>query len=358
MTLVPKNIAIPNRSDIYGRQSNMEALRIVAMSMILIHHFMVHGLTPNNIPHNLYYAINSFVYSGVNIFFLLSGYFTIRYSSKGLIKFVLTILFFGVFNLILLYVVGAPPSIKEWLTVMLFPVSKSPYWFIKVYLILYVTAPILNVGLKNLKHNTLRNTLLMLLFVVFYGFHKLASSTYLHGMYLYCVGFYIGQYKPFENIRPIFFLYCFFIFSALSGGCDWAMHYIGFNKHYFHSYSNILIFFTGVSLLLYFRSLKLQSNAINILASASLGCYLLQDGFLGQYWLYPLQMDFLYSHGYNFKLILMFTTSFIAIWITSMALTKFSNMWIKSTTDVIAQRLKKLTSTIAPKTEFCHKNHN
>lgn len=271
------------------RHSNMEALRIIAMSMILIHHFMIHGIKPENIPYNLFHGLNSFVYCGVNIFFLLSGYFTIRYSFKGLLKLVLTILFFGVINMLLLTSVGEMPELKRWIVTLIFPLTNSPYWFISVYLFLYITAPILNAGLNNMSRPSLRNTLIILILTLFYSNSDFGCASYLHGMYIYCIGYYIGKYKPLMNIANGWWLAGFFILTGISSGLDWSFASLGHTIDYFTTYKNIFILLGAVMLLLYFRKLSFNSRIINSIATASLGCYLLQDGFFGYRWLYTFQ---------------------------------------------------------------------
>ena len=298
------------------------------MSMILIYHFMLHGLTPLNIPHHLFNALNGFVFSGVNIFFLLSGYFTIRYSSQGLLKLLLTICFFGLVNLTLLAIVGDVPGPKRWMTAIAFPVTKTKYWFMKVYLFLYITAPILNTGLRHLQRTALKTTLVILIFVVLYSRSSYGSNSYLHGMYLYCLGYYIGHYEPLMKIRGIWWLIGAILLTTISGGADWFLAEHGIDYGCFRSYSNGFIFLSAVMLVLYFRKLNFRNTIINSIASASLGCYLLQDGYFGHDWLYKFQRSFLTEYGFSPRLYLMFAGFFIAFWIASWILTKFMGLWI------------------------------
>ena len=310
------------------RQSNMEMLRIIAMSMILIHHFMVHGLTQENMPHHLFNALNSFVFSGVNIFFILSGYFSIRYTSKGLLKLILTILFFGIVNLMLLVIVGEAPDPSMWMTVIQFPVIRSPYWFMCVYLLLYVTAPIINAGLRHIDRNVLRNTLIILTFITFYTRTSYILYSYLQGFLLYSIGYYISRYKPMLHIKRRWLLLGAFLSAALSSGLDWSLAEHGMALYGFQTYGNVLIFFCALMLVLFFRDFRFHSASINSVASASLGCYLLQDGNFGLEWLYDYQQSLLYEYGYSLQLFIIFTGFFIGFWVTSWLLTKFLGLWL------------------------------
>ena len=91
-----------------SRQSNIELLRIVAMLMIIAHHFSVHGnfdlrnmLVGNNIWLQ-FLATGGKI--GVNIFVMISGYFLIsskNIETKKVLKLLAQILFYSVIIFIL-----------------------------------------------------------------------------------------------------------------------------------------------------------------------------------------------------------------------------------------------------------------
>ena len=325
----------PSRPGTTTRKSNMEALRIIAMSMILVYHIMLHGLTPDNIPNNLYYAFRGFVYSGVNIFFLLSGYFTIRYSIRGLIKLIITLLSFGIINLLLALACGVQIPIYKWITVLLYPISASPYWFMKIYFLLYISAPILNAGLEYISKPQLRHTLLITLIVLFYYRADYASYSYLQGFYLYCIGYYLKSIKSTREINQgggkILWLFYFFISCIIYS----VMYYLSasgfriFNYFVsFDSYQTPMIFISAICLLMYFSSISFTSRTINFIASFSLGCYLLQDGFFGHSCLYKYIFDFTRQYGYGLKLFGLIITIFFSYWIGSLIITSLNNLYI------------------------------
>ena len=318
------------------RQSNMEALRIVAMSMILIHHFMVHGLGAANIPCNLYYIINPFVYCGVNIFFLITGHFSIRYSFRGLTKFVLGILYFGIINILLTYLAGSPVTPKSIVGTILFPVSMSPYWFIQVYLLLMASAPLLNAGLNALTRVQFRNTLIVLTFLVLYMRGGHASHTYFQAVYFYCLGFYFRTSDTSRIFSPNALLIIFLTSCAINGLLDFISLQI---RHqaigYFTLYNNIFVIVGAISLYLLFSKFNFTSPIINRIATASLGCYLLQDGRFGFSFVYDFQSSFLETHGYGWELVGMLIACFLLYWISSYILTSFENLWINNLTDRI-----------------------
>ena len=73
------NISLPEKKE---RNSNFELLRIIAMLMIVFHHFSVHGgfnyeLTDISFNRLWLYFISMGGKIGVDIFVLISGYFLI-----------------------------------------------------------------------------------------------------------------------------------------------------------------------------------------------------------------------------------------------------------------------------------------
>jgi hypothetical protein len=170
------------------RQSGIEALRIVAMSMILIWHFVCHGLTKEGIPHNLYYFIQPFIYSGVNIFFLISGHFLIKLTKRSIAKNILIVLFFYLLNIILVRLSGGDITISEIIATFIFPISKSQYWFINVYILLLISAPIVNAGLKSLPKQRLLYAMLVFIACAVYMRGDYFSYSYLNGLFFLLLG--------------------------------------------------------------------------------------------------------------------------------------------------------------------------
>lgn len=80
------------------RASNIELLRLVSMAFIVLHHFIFHGLgqyrylafgeTPllSGGAYSAALIADSFLIAGVNVFILISGYFSIKFSAKGFVK--------------------------------------------------------------------------------------------------------------------------------------------------------------------------------------------------------------------------------------------------------------------------------
>ena len=137
-----------------NRDSSMELVRILSISMVLFVHYIarVRIVLPTN---TFNYLVNEFFSAftiiGVNCFVLLSGYFGIH--SKGLklrriINLLLTIAFWSGGG----YLLGVLTKtisfdVKDFI-VSLAPYIKGGLWFIRVYIVLELIAPFLNISLR------------------------------------------------------------------------------------------------------------------------------------------------------------------------------------------------------------------
>lgn len=87
------------------RLNNVECLRVLIMFMIVIHHCVVSGLhlnsnlnsgiDCNNMMNYLLVFINSIVVVAVNVFFLISGYFTINFKLNKFLMLLGEVIFYS-----------------------------------------------------------------------------------------------------------------------------------------------------------------------------------------------------------------------------------------------------------------------
>lgn len=306
------------------RSSNIEFLRIVAMSMILIGHILTHGLA-GIVSWQYYVPITTFCACGVNLFFMISGYFGIKLSIKSLFKFICTILFFEIINIILILLAGSHLSTADVLNIILFPVSKSPYWFLQVYLLIMVCAPVINMGLDNMSPKMMRRFVVLFTFFTVYSCglgHNVSNPngyTFVQGVYMYTLASYIRRQSVILNVSRNICLLIALMLLAIGSVALYYTHHTSFT-----AYNSVINIFASVFIFLYFSKLKIRSGLINAVASASLGCYLLQDGLFG------------IRHGYGYianiyvnntlvSAILLIVLIFISYWLFSYLLMYISN---------------------------------
>lgn len=335
-------IANIQRGNKIMRQSNMELLRIVAMSMIVIGHFLLHGITKKQMSPIIYDFITTYCGIGVNLFFLISGYFRIKASLKGIFKLIYTIFVFDCINILLLVAVGEAVSLSEWLNTVFFPISKSRYWFIQVYLLLIICAPLINIGLDKLPLNKLRIIMLVFSLLTIYSCglgHNLSNRngyTFLQGVYMYCLAAYLKRDNYLmEHLNGIKCLISAFLLLTLG-----AIILDLTNIYSSTSYNSLINIASAALVFIYFSKLELKSRAINAIAVGALGCYLLQDGIFGLRYLYGLiheiyhQESILYSIGY-------LTAMFIVFWICSIPISNIINKTFSKFINPICGKLTK-----------------
>ena len=137
------------------RNTSIELLRIIAMVMIIFHHFAVHGgftfeEADVSISHFWYYFIQMGGKIGVNIFVMISGFFLVEskdkqvFNFKRILKFWGQVFFYSVLLTIIAWITSiGEVGIKE-LIKMMFPLTFGTWWFASTYFVLYLIHPFLN----------------------------------------------------------------------------------------------------------------------------------------------------------------------------------------------------------------------
>ena len=128
----------------HTRESSFELLRIVAMFFIVFYHLVTYYLyeIPDTNFHAFFTALLPTLHIGVILFVLISGYFGIKSTWRGLISLLLVIL---VYNLP--FIVYSGIGHGRWTERLMF-ITNTPYWFIRCYIYLYLVAPFLNKAIE------------------------------------------------------------------------------------------------------------------------------------------------------------------------------------------------------------------
>lgn len=141
---------------IQHRKSNMELLRIIAMLFIVVHHLVINGIdyssaieiAPNSLLCVLGAVFEPICIIGVNLFFLLSGYFQIKFTWKKWIRIVLE-LYVYMFIIQMFGIISGYSQLNLGIVKsIIWPLGS--YWFLRVYLFLMVVSPFLNMIVRQL----------------------------------------------------------------------------------------------------------------------------------------------------------------------------------------------------------------
>lgn len=290
------------------RNSNIEILRIIAMFLIVWHHFGY--VAPEILGDKL--TFNSFIVRlgffmgkiGVNIFFIITGYFQCKgkFNKKRLLSTIATTEFYG-FIVILIIVLHKKLSFNGNI-LSYFPIISSSYWFITDYIIIYLLSPYLNVMLNNLPKKQYRE-LLVTVFIIWcvipnvFGIFEgkmgslLEFNQLIWGIIMYILGGYL-RLHGFELFRKqknnIVLLICSIVLiiieTILTTIFSESLKCIRFNdaNTYINNPNNILILLPSLTLFSLFTNMKFRHiEYINKLASTMLGVYLIHTNVLVDY---------------------------------------------------------------------------
>lgn len=293
------------------RMVNMELLRIVAMMMVVMLHYLGKGnLLPSltgsmNVNGYVAWGMESLCIVAVNVYMLISGYFLVESGFKPgrAVELICQVLFYTILVPVVLVALGIISidvfSLNHILETVL-PVQMTHYWFITAYMVMYLLSPVLSTAAKTMKKEQLRNTVIALL--LFFAVSKSVLPFQLaldnlgyDGLWFICVflvAAYIRLYGlDFFTIKGngrrgilCYLAGCVGIFVVMfcvravylkTGSLD---HFVQNTYHYNH----ILNLFAAISLFYAFYHLKLDekkwcSKLICKVAPYTLGVYLLHE---------------------------------------------------------------------------------
>ena len=150
------------------RNSNIELLRILAMFLIVMHHFAVHSdfvfPDPNWSNERLFVQFMSFGGKvGVDIFVMISGYFLVKqtFRLQKLCRLLGQCWFYLIVVVVVALVTGFAPVKSSMIGKALLPLWNI-HWFAYYYVVLYLLFPFINRAITAFSESALRKLLLML----------------------------------------------------------------------------------------------------------------------------------------------------------------------------------------------------
>ena len=285
------------------RDTNMELLRILAMLMIIMHHFAVHsGFTFSNIwsfNNLLITALTCGGRVGVDIFLLISGYYLIKKEIRlrHFLKVLCQVLFYAVAIVLFLKIFNVGPHLGLRDTIhYIFPIFKinvqpiyNIYWFAFTYLILMIWTPFLNKIMQLFSRDLIEKGLLAaaILWVILPTFINtdMALSFLAWFIYMYLVGGYIRFYELDKklvaqswgkySVGAFVFLLCT---SVLVQVLNLKFPILKINSWHLYEHNSLFVVLLSLCLFFYFLDLHLKPNKfINNMALTMFGVYLIHD---------------------------------------------------------------------------------
>lgn len=276
------------------RQSNVELLRLLAMFMVLLLHAVQSFQWPRGgflmsqplVVHLGFSFVEMISIVAVNVFVLISGWFGIHPTMRGLGKFLYQCAFCCLVVDAVLWAVGADKF--GLLTLLKALLLSQTGWFVRSYLLLFLLSPVLNAFVQTADERTQRRVLIGLFLAQTIGAFVLKifddfnfGYSLLSFVCLYLLAQYVRRFQlqRLARLRSGFFLLVF-VGIALLHVLIGSIALFGFGSKLFQQimlYSSPLVVLQALALLLYFTRQTLSSTLVNRIAAGSFAVYLIHQ---------------------------------------------------------------------------------
>lgn len=260
------------------RESSFELLRIVAQWMIVLYHllyFYFYPYTGNEIYKTAWLPLHI----GVVLYVLISGYFGIHASTKGLISLLVIV---AVYTIPLYMVSDIRKDEGIAISSILF-VSKTPFWFVRTYLYLYLLSPIINRVIYD-KRTAIYLLLVLSIISIYIGTvgsdHTLrGGKDILNFTLIYIIGHELRRTRiVWEKWHTLLMVSCFLSLNILV-----MVLWYGFNDQLTgrliwrisFPYNSPLLIVNAVLLFVLIGRFKFKSVSVNYIAASSFAIYLI-----------------------------------------------------------------------------------
>lgn len=288
------------------RMANYELLRVLAMVMVVVMHFLDHSGRllaldqPIRGERLLGSVLESFCLVAVNTYVLLSGYFGVRsaFRPSRAVSLLCQIWFYSLLIPLVLWLSGIPTAASRLgiygLVQYVFPLETEHYWFATSYFMLYLLTPLLSRAVKGLSREQLRIVLGGLL-ILFCGIKSVSPVAFAFDRYGYdlpwficvwLVGAYLSLYGGDPGKRKGWRLYvgsCLVSFGINLAMWVLARRWDGFSYYFtvpFH-YNFILCLTGAVGLFQGFAQIRVRegrpARTVRRLGELCFGVYLLHE---------------------------------------------------------------------------------
>ena len=265
------------------RQSNFELLRLLSMFFIVFYHMFLRAEFDNP-PYEWYQALWMPLHVGVVCFVLISGYFGIKTSSRGLLLYLAFLLVYSLPDIVI--DIKSADSAYDVIHSLMF-VSRTSYWFALTYLGLYLVAPLMN---RFFEHSSVREQWYMLivfaLISVYLGDFARNKAYWLgknliHFLLIYQIGHllkvYASKWKAFRKLKLLcgyLALNVVLVSSYLLFRTEWlgdVIWRLGF------PYNSPFLLLNAVLLFMMFGQMEFQSSFVNKVAESCFAIYLIHS---------------------------------------------------------------------------------
>lgn len=191
-----------------AKNANIELIRIVAMVLVVVHHFFRHGggtVWPDfaSKEYVVFWSIDAFAFVCVNLFVLVSGYCLAdaRFKMSRIVRLWIEVEFYSVFCTLVGKLLGQDISAIRLLKAFV-PFTTEAYWYVTAYAVLLCFSPFINllIGRLNKRQHLALIMVISLIYIVlptlFVWMRDLVTTgmDYEWFIVLYIIGAYIKKY--------------------------------------------------------------------------------------------------------------------------------------------------------------------
>lgn len=296
-----------------ARLANMELLRCVAMMMIVVLHYLGKGNLLGDLSADWItgqgvtaWVLECFCIVAVNVYMLLSGYFshTSTFKLSRLVSLYIQVWLYSVAVGFLAYFAGIYPAEEfsfHYVLTLIFPISMGHYWFMTAYVFMYILMPLFGMAMRRLGKKQMRISIGLLLL-----FHCVLKSViparlemdgqgydFMWYLCVFMVGAYIGRFGGTKIFHWIQGMLLYLAGVALVFAELMALHLVyvktGSLEHIMKisiEYNHIFLLIASIGLFEAFLNIGVRGKAaaiINRIAPYTLGVYLLHENFAVRY---------------------------------------------------------------------------
>lgn len=155
-----------------NKNVNIEAIRIISMMMVIVHHYFRHGggtVWPEfgSKEYIIYWGIDGFVFVCTNMFVLISGYclVSVGFKLSRIVKLWIEVVTYSVLGTVICSIFGVEISQKQ-ILMSFIPLTTEAYWFATAYVVLLCVSPLLNAAI-NVMNREQHKCIIVILLIVF-----------------------------------------------------------------------------------------------------------------------------------------------------------------------------------------------
>ncbi len=235
--------------------NNVDFLRVILMTMIVMWHFYVHGYCNLQSSYTEKLILPLLCYH-VDSFMVISGYYGIKFNIKKLISFYLQLLFYSICFMML---IKQNIDSNEIIANILIPYRL--WWYAEIYFYMMLIGPLISASFEKVNKKVLKRILFVsFIFIVFIPWLLNISNFRLTMIFIYILASYINKYDyNLLNKHPgriyivcILILLSIYFLSILFGVTQIQSRVC--------SYTNPIVILASLSLFMYFSNIRKKNK--------------------------------------------------------------------------------------------------